>query len=338
MTFFDFWQCAKRYFYIVIGLPILFMAIAALWTTSSYGIIGDTSIANVSIYSNTGTSLLNGLTELEAKNAMQQDSSVQIVVDYDSLLAQISIEVSGKNEEKNIEVANKIAESAIAKTKSMFSEDSNAYSNYTGLPFEATTSDVTLKKDGKEFEKKIILSLLVGFCGGLVLAICIIVLLYAVRRPVLTKSEIEETFNLPVLVKLNSNDGSERLLANIRFAIKKHDVGAVCFVPVSDKSLCTRAANALYEAAKTEGISSQLEIVTTDKQLYINETQREGNLLIYECSSLNASMNAAYISQKCDATLIVVRKWRDSIIKLKNVVEELLLADSRLVGFVFIEK
>lgn len=339
MTLFDFWQCVKRYFYIAIGLPILFAMITALVVSDSESSDAGAYTATVRVYSNTGSSLLAGLVEGEASNVMRYDPDVIAKVEYDSLISQVTLHVSSNQGGKSAEVAAKIASLAIDKAESLFSEDDEtSYKNYTGLPFEATVLDNSVSADVSSLGRKWALSIVVGFCGGLVLAICIIVLIYAIRRPVISKNEIEECFQLPVLAVLGKRDCAERLLANIRFAVKDDGIDSVCLVPVSVKSDCQKAVSSLEQATVMESASSRVVKPSNDNAFCAEDDDARNLLVIYKGDPLTDSIKAAYASRDMDVTLIVAKKWNDSMKMLKNVTEELLLADANLAGYVLIEK
>lgn len=167
----------------------------------------------------------------------------------------------------------------------------------------------------------------VGLFAGLFLAICIVVVIYLVRDPVWDRDEIEEHFDVPVLVDGPSEQLGRQLWANIQFAYEGDTPSSVCLLPV----------------AKTEiaGVEQQLSDAILGWSLDMEEAKEKGyndsdNVVLSACAPLSEDVNAVYIAHMADVTVVVVKKWQDSMKQLADVLRQLSLAKANIAGIVLL--
>lgn len=166
-----------------------------------------------------------------------------------------------------------------------------------------------------------------GFIGGLFLAVGIIVVIDAIKRPIRSREELESTLELPVL-----NDGisdlGDKLWANIQFTAGAA-IESVCLVPLNGDSAKV-CSDALDSTLLQLGKSAQIyEIGASDSSVAGAEPNE---FSIYSCASMSEGVGAAYCAHSASATVICARRWIDSFRSLEDAVRDLSVAKANVVG------
>ena len=340
MTLLDLFRLLRRYLALVIALPLLALAVCGvvLYVMSSQEDATPTQMQS-RIIVNSQVQPVAGIAASEGRQAVINDENLKVEAKADTATMTVTITVSNADKGGAVDlpyyaqVANSIADKAVATAEYMY-EDNTMKENATVFKAQveyanpdAATQATTAKSGGK------LKYLLVALLGGLFVAICIVVIIDMVKRPVKSIEGVQDAVELPVLEKLPVSDDGERLLANVRFASKKERLGSVCVVPVKHAVLAEQASDALATAAEKEGL--KVNRLTLEKRLDQAPVLEDGGLSVIRCVSLIQGMSAAYAGQHSDAVLLTVSQWSDSMKELESAVAEFKLADTNLVGIVF---
>ena len=154
---------------------------------------------------------------------------------------------------------------------------------------------------------------LVGFLGGLFLAICIMVIIDLAKAPLKGHEDVERCFDVPVLAEGNARSLGDRLWANTQFAIGEIP-HSVCLVPAAE--------------TVPQGIEESLS-----SAIAANGAR---DVLVVACLPLGKSMDAAYVARDTDATVVCAVPWRDSLRQVADTLRELELAQAKVAGIVLI--
>lgn len=177
--------------------------------------------------------------------------------------------------------------------------------------------------------KMALIALLVGFF----IAICIVVVIDAVKAPIRSKNDIKDLFDLPIIGEIPNRDRGERLLANVRF-LSDEPPSTIAVVPtglVGSTLTCAELAGAFEHSG-----AAVRRIKGNPHAEGFNDVPLPGVISIVECSSISEGMGAIYIAKEADITILCVREWLDSRKALTNLVEELMLAQCNIAGVVFL--
>ncbi len=322
MTISELWQLVKRFWVLVVAIPIVFASAYALYafiiapTPASY-------TATATVVPNSQGQAVAGLAVSESSsiNGIQSDAAVTVA--YDATKTVVSINATGGNADKAAEWANQTALNVIAKAEAFYSD--TAQKNV--IPFAVEFNEATVVEDADQ--KK--LGFVVGaFLVGLIIALCILVLINMIRRPVLSKQSVEEESGLALFENCPDGEEGKRLLANIRFSLSETANQSICLVPVSDHSHNESVLAALQEAIHAEGSDSLMVAQSLN-----DDFCGTSNMILIDAKSLVGDIETAYVAEKAGITLLVVRQWADSMKDLEATVSQLRRAHANLVGFVY---
>ena len=305
MTLLDFFRLIRKYLPLIIVVPVL-CVLACLGYLAIGNSDGAKYTAQSRIIVSTHVQEVGGLAQVQGRAYSEENEAIKVTSYVDSGIKTVVIIVDAPREDLSVEIANAIADDVLEEAFEFVPK------NYED-PFNARVEKAEKAKDaGSSGHKKLIL---IVFLAGLFIAICIVIVIDTLKRPVKSVEGIQRAIELPVLEKLPVTDSGERLLANIRFASKKDDLKTVCLIPVGNGSAIEQAADALRAAASAENLETQIDIQCFD--------------------SLANGMKAAYEARTADATLLVAVQWDDSLTALESAAAELRLANANLVGVVF---
>lgn len=334
MTLLDLGRLIRRYVVLVVALPIICVAICAgvLYLVPNLGSGGGSSSSSSYIVVNSQLQAVAGLAANQSKLAEEEFSGVTLVAKGDSATYTVTITATGEDDVLCADAANEVAERAVELAEDFFSETSEK-ENVVAFNAQVQYAQPGVSADDKKAGGGKMKYLLVALLAGLFVAICIVVIIDMVRRPVKSIEGVQDAVELPVLEKLPVKDGGERLLANVRFASKVENLSSVCVVPVGVVEVADETCEALIQAAEKEGLAAQRTKISADA-VKAPELSGDG-LSVVSCESFQQGMGAAYTAQHVDAVVLVVSQWSDSLKQLESAVAELQLADTNLVGVVF---
>lgn len=175
---------------------------------------------------------------------------------------------------------------------------------------------------------------LVGFVGGLFLAMVVVVLINMVKAPIKDREELEAVANLPVFSSATPSGLGDKLWANIQFATDG-EVDSICLVPLEGSSAKV-CAGELQMAMIRLGKSAIISDVGSVDSLVMSSNS--DTLSIYRCDPLGKSVAAAYCSHDATATVVCARMWDDSLTTLASAIKELTLAKAKIVGIALLTR
>lgn len=310
MTLHILWQMIKRYWWLVIGLPVVCAVFCAAFLMSQPEQETDSSAA-VELIVNSQFQTVIGMASSEAALAKEADPDVAVDIKPDLDRMTVKIAVSELGQERNSELALQIAENAAQKTSALFID---VDPEVKIIPFYAEVTDPVITQEELKSKK---LFLAVALLAGFFIAILVLTIIYMKRRPVTDAESLQEALDLPVLECLPTADGGNRLLANIRFAANDNQVKSVCLIPLADSDAADAVGVEISAALQAEQRTEAMEIEC--------------------CPSLMQSMDAAYRAQKAEAAVLCVRMWKDGMRAALSAKAELQLAKAPLIGVVLLK-
>lgn len=313
MTLLDLCRLIKRFWVIVIAFPVVFGVACAGYLLVQEETVSHSATAQIVVNSSPYVNSVAGVAAGEVRQFSAEPSDFTLAYKADGATMTVSVTVSGPDPDSCVEIVNSTADSIVEKSDELLVDTAqkDALLAFKAEVEYADAVDEVLDA-GKQGSSKYVL---VAILAGLFVAICVIVVIDMMRRPVKSIEGVQDAVELPVLEKLPVADGGERLLANVRFASKIDDLRSASVIPVGDAALAEEIAGILTGAAAAEGKGAALSVTP--------------------CKSLALSMDAAYLSRDVDAVVLAVRQWTDSLSALESSVAELRLADANLVGIVF---
>ena len=310
MTLLDLVRLLRRYIGLCIALPLIF----ALATAGFMLVRGQSAAYNANAYIVAGSSAqlstLNGTASSAAREYASSNPGYSATAKAETASLTITITATGPDASGAATAANEVANAAVDSAKELLGKDN-------------VSASVQQASEGKRASGSSMLTyILVAILAGLFAAVCIVVAIDAVKRPVKGSADLEAASGLPVLGELPGDTG-ERLLANARFASGKQNPHTVLVVPVKEGDPAALAGMLIDRAARSESPE---------------ETERYGGpMRVSTCAPLLQGVAAAYQAREMDAVLIACAQWADSRRDVESTVSELILAGANVVGCVLVK-
>lgn len=358
MTLLEICKLIRHYIALFIAIVLIFTLIGFAFGYTKIMRSGETYTAKavLTVVEPTGfvaADELMPLTEAIAANVLAGDdfSGAGISLEYDLKERTLSFTANGSTQDESADLANKAAAMTAELTESALQElaaqskgegeEVQIEHKVTDRPSSLTRSDINraLALESVVFTindaagsssqsgmKGVLKYSIVGLVAGLFLAICLIVIVYLVKNPVRDRDEIEETFDIPVLADSSSNQLGLQLWANIQFAYEGKVPTSICLLPV-EKAEVSGLDQKLLAAIKTLGGVKGMEK---------EERSQLDGIAVFACTPLKENIDAVYIAHEADVTVMVVKKWKDSMQQLANVSKQLAFAKANVAGIVLI--
>lgn len=279
------------------------------------------------------------LVQAIATNVLAEDAFADSDVSfkYDLSSRSISFIAVGSTEEESVLLANaaarrtaEIASSTLTALAAQYMPDGSDMGE-SALP-EATNGDSDASRalaleavtfttndaadaSSKDSSKDVLKFGIVGFFAGLFLAICVLLILDLSKTPIRGRKEVEEAFEIPVLMNAADVDPSSRLWANIQFACEGVP-SSVCLVPL--------------ERVDVKSLEQQLSLAVKEAMTLDGDVC--GEVRFVACRPLVENIEGAYAAHSADATVVVAMQWKDSMKQLAATLQELSLAQANVVG------
>lgn len=313
MTLHDLLRLLKRYFMLVVALPIACL----IGTVAVLLLMPPSYVATSSFVTSGDLALAQGLASKEAASY----SSSQVHVSSASLSSskQVTITAVGADQNLCITAANEVANNAVKQYR-------EANSSIVGTVSEATYAMYN--------GPSMIRSAIVAFFAGLLIAIFVIILLDAVKLPIKSRKDVEDESGFPVLGVAPSLEGGERLLANLQFCCNMRP-STIAVVPVGAETTAPIVARELAGALERSDVRVKL-VKGSPHAKKFQVTVPEDAAIVVSCEPLDAGMGAAYIAHNADVTVLCVSEWTDSKRQLAATVQELELAKANIAGVTFL--
>lgn len=311
MTLYELLQLIKRYWKLCVILPVVcaFVCGAFLLIRDSGG--SYTANAYIVAGSTAQVSSLNGTASSAAREFQQANSGYKASVKADNASLTVTVTVTGPDSQGTADAANEIAESSVTESKKLLGAGN--------ISANVKKASVGKAQSGKSIPTYVLVALL----AGLFVAVCIVVGIDAVRRPVKGSRDLATVADLPVLAEIPVDSG-DRLLANVRFASGEKVPHGIMVIPASTGESASQAATLLSAASGNESP---------------DESQAHGGpVTVVASEPLLQDVAPVYEAQKADAVLIVASQWTDSLKDVEATVAQLKLAGANVVGCVLVRE
>lgn len=329
MTLSDLWHCVKKYRLVVVStMLIVALAAGVVSFAKTNNSVDNAVTAETTIYANGGWLLISGIASDLADSVMEEEPAVNIDVVYDANRSCVDIKATGDDEEQCMSAASDIAIATVSDVYAYFPTEVQGDIQYNGLPFVAEAQQPRLVESAPGSKRDIVKAIVLGAVVGAILGVCIVIALQLKRKRVLSPEAAEEVAELPALGIGGASLDGKRLLANTRFSLENNYLQAICVVPVSSGSDSCAVTEVLEE---TLGVERGQMSSGRDGEL---DSAIGSDTEVINCKPLSEDITSAYIAQRSDATLVVVKCDIDAIPELRTTVQELRLAAVPLAGIV----
>lgn len=310
MTLLDLMRLLRRHLALVVVLPLAF----ALATAGFMAVRGQAASYAASAYVIAGTSAqlstLNGTASSAAREYASANPGYSVSAKAETASLTVTVTVTGPDAAAVAEAANEVADSAVEEARGLLGKDN------------VSASVQRASGGARQSGSSLLTYALVAALAGLFAAVCAVVAIDAVRRPLKGSADLAAASGLPVLGELPGDTG-ERLLANARFASGKPDTGSLLVVPVREGDPAALVGMLIDRAARSESPE---------------ESARHGGALrVSTCAPLLQGVAAAYQARESDAVLIAAAQWDDSRKDVEAAAAELRLAGANAVGCVLVK-
>lgn len=174
--------------------------------------------------------------------------------------------------------------------------------------------------------------LILGLVVGLLLSLCGIALYGFVKRPIKGRRDIEAVCDLPVLG--GKRESPEVLWANIQFAAES-EPHSICVLSAGNENV-RAVSEGLVRAVRATGRNASVEAPGGIRNAETGSCgTRQNSIVVYPCDSVASSADALWCARRSDATVVCVRQWSDALERFTEVLDELRLAGSKVVGIIY---
>lgn len=310
MTLLDLVRLLRRHIALVIALPLLF-AVA----TAAFVLLGGQSAsftANAYVVAGNSAQLatINGTASSAARDYASANEGYTASAKAETASLTVTVTATGPTADGAAEAANDVADSAVEGAQSLLGKDN-------------VSASVQRASAGTRASGRGLLTyVLVAVLAGLFAAVCVVVAIDAVRRPVKGSADLADASGLPVLGELPGDTG-ERLLANARFASGGDNPRTLLVVPVREGDPAALVGMLVDRAARAESPA---------------DSERHGGVVrVATCAPLLQGVSAAYQAREADVVLIAAAQWDDSRKDVESTASELRLAGANVVGCVLVK-
>lgn len=322
MTIAEFGLCVKRHWYVVVIIMLVAMGFSGIKMATAASDYSYTASATVN--ANSAISAVGGVAKNVVEEFSRNNPEFSIKSTLDDKNSIVTVAVTGESREECVQLASEAADRIVAGSNALF--PNGAGSIEALFPFEAQAQSPVVSQNVQGGMKAIFRNLIVPIMGGMLVAACLIIAIYAIRRPIIRKEDIEQAFDVDAFgMKKVDHAAAERLLANIRFASEESDVRSICIVPLLDDQAAQTVSGLLCEALKAEG--KTVSAFMPDDEAMVGSAYK-----VITCAPVQDSARTLYAAHAADAVVLVVRPWKDSMRVLADSIEELQLAKAHLAG------
>lgn len=342
MTLLEICRLVRRYWYLVIGAPVVCMIIAGVYgyiasdpryeATSSVIASDASGTMNVSNI----VSTIIPIAEVEAEgvgceNAKVEKKPAQKVGDIDSL----TITVTASDPSSAVEGANQIAELTAEAARAYYLDLRDQYEedrigdndllqlrNLDGawdfrLMQDVLSSDTlfnycSFRADKADGAKRVGAAspkaIAVVGAGVLFVVLCILVLYGYCRRPLCGLRDVEKLSRLPILNYAMGSSSYELFWANVRLSSTDWSQGSLCLAPLSAGSL----------------LESEVPAPLDDDCM--------PTIAVTFCPPLSESPKALYQSREASGVVICFRLWSDTANDLEDMLSEMRRINAKVIG------
>lgn len=362
MTFRDLLLTMRHYLKWVVIVPVLCALIAGgfVLVKNSDG-ESYTAVSSLTVTDPTGTLSKDNLSNLTDALANGEAASLPgggVSVKADSVTQSVTFAAQGETAQDAIDLANEAASETAAALKAVLAEQGDAYWSKVNATSDSYSSDPfllsilgTAAADRVAALQSCVFTIteaagasggvsgglakyaLVGLLGGLFSVVCVLVLMDSACRPIKSADDLQEISDLPVLASGTGAAAAERLWANVQFAVGD-DIASICLVPVSDQNEQKEFSSQLARSASEK--HSKSKAVSAQQIADGPSLEQVAPVLVVLCDPLDDSVTGAYVANKANATVVLVRCWADRASTVTATLHELRLVKANVVGLALV--
>lgn len=317
MTIVEYMKCIRKYWVVVVTIPLVFALVAVL-TTISLSSSGSTYSATAVIYVNYSYSqFLTGVTSEKAKDAIANSADMKAYVEGDHNNSTVTIRVTGPNPEQVESMANEIATQSLAEVKEDLAESTTGEAAYAALPFlanvdEAKSSEIDQGGFGKLAQYGIAAALI-----GLFFSIVAVFFLVAYRKPVIDENTLAEEFEVPLLGSMSMKpEAFSRYLEEIILLTDATERTSFCVMPVSSGEGAAMVCRRFEET---------LEHAKLPRPRFRT------------CGAIRESASDTLDAKDADAVILVVREWEDSVPDVRDAMNLLKMIHAYTISIMLVQ-
>lgn len=369
MTLLDLWSLLKKNWWLVIALPMV--CAVACWGVTSMQPTSYTATAT--LVTSDQLAAVNGQATAIASQK-SAETGLAIKAEYNSASSTVTVTATGSNPDAVVAAANEVALAAQKKTYEFLGQEPDAAqaaeqaeeamldapaTNAAEAALLALLSDEVIsisvteataaKAESSNSSKYVI----VAFLAGLFLAICIILVRDMVRGSIHNAYEVEESFDLPLLGRVDNrrrqnSDAADAhaasLLAALDFACD--DARAICLIPTEAAVSATAVVAALEAASeKAERTLTSLpdaiglpllDAEALNQQLAVR-MQAEADLSLVVAPAVAESADFAYLAPACGCAVLVLQAMRTKRVHVEDALRQMALSKTEVAGFIMVD-
>lgn len=168
---------------------------------------------------------------------------------------------------------------------------------------------------------------------GFVISLCFIIVWALIKLPIKSATDIENIYELPVVVMSNSSLAAKRIWLNSTIALDD-EPETMAFIPAGPDV----ASNVAFCVGKELEASGQSAIVVDSASFVGDSIPDQGVVELIRCSPFSESVESVVSARNADAVVVCAKQWKCGLRELAETMRELRFADAKIVGFALVTK
>lgn len=331
MTLYDLSQSVKRYWYIMLALPLVFLLCTLLYSIADQDGQDSDFESGATITANSGLELITGIAIRASDEYESQHSGIDIAVTPNTKTSSLRIVVKGQDADLTEEAATELSERVITTASDYYLQRNDEWggqwefvANYDVDP--PVSSGIVADTGG--LSKLLLIALL----AGVLLALGVIAVIVSVKKPVISAYPVVGNEGVPWIEFSGTCSEAEMIVAVTRLSVSRGSSSRLCVLPISSRScsdIVVESVNEALNAERFEGVDERDGLKAPIDHL-------AGAVRVVEASPLDSSIEGIYLAHDSDVSMIVVAKWKDSIGGIEKAIEKMELSKTNVACFVLV--
>ncbi len=319
MTVKDFLKIVRHYLWLVIVIPVLAAAVVGvtgMLTPPSYvatATIGCTNEVG-------GAGGISGITSTKISD-IEDGIIVKSVTDMSA--KQIRITATGADGLACIDLVNQTALDVRAEAARTFPDQT----------FKLTKADAAYLQTTST--KRMALAAAIG---GFFVALCLLLIWEACRRPVVSASSVKAVVNTPLLGTVPRTQGPAVLGANLRLITQGMNDATICFVPVNCPEAAQTVAQAANDSLALNHVSASIHPLASGVDILESSESQDEAISLVLGPAPQEDPTVIFAAQEADAIVLCVQTWKDSQRNVESAINELGLAEITPDGVILLQQ
>lgn len=283
------------------------------------------------------------LAKAVAENVLSEGSidGVALALKYDISTRSIAFAAVASSEAESIEAANNAARQTADETATLLQEMADKYRSEISAEEVQREGNETITFGLSERNRAAALEMvsftvndasesvsdsgasaiakfaLVGLCGGVFLAICLVLILNILNAPIKDYADLQNSASVPVIAVSSEADFASKLWANILFS-GEGSPRSVCLVPIG------------------EPVAQTIKAVLLDIDEGLVAKDRCEGVSIRACRPIRDSAEALYVAHDSSRTILCATEWADTKRQVSYTIGELKRVGANVCGIVLV--